>query len=169
LELILITNRLQFTIEQHQCGIATKEIKEATGEQKKKNIQIVNILLRYPNIERSQLTMSTPTSQAKTKQVEDLLQNDCHLFEMQMHPVMVPFLTPMKSNANSLAAYIVPVNHNRINTVLVTSIASNMMNRYSQDDTKDVFQLQDMGTDAGMIVCYHEKHRRTCFSKIFVI
>jgi hypothetical protein len=111
----------------------------------------------------------TPTSQAKTKQVRDLLQNDCHLFEMQMHPMMVQFLTPMKSNAMGLAAYIVPVNHNRINTGLVTSIASNMMNRYSQDDTKDVFQLQDMGTDAGMIVCYHEKHIRTCFSKIFMI
>ncbi len=86
-----------------------------------------------------------------------------------MHPMMVQFLTPMKSNAMGLAAYIVPVNHNRINTGLVTSIASNMMNRYSQDDTKDVFQLQDMGTDAGMIVCYHEKHIRTCFSKIFMI
>ncbi len=86
-----------------------------------------------------------------------------------MHPMMVPFLTPMKSNAKSLAAYIVPVNHNRINTVLVTSIASNTMNCYSQDDTKDVFQLQDMGTDAGMIVWYHKKHVRTCFSKIFMI
>ncbi len=136
---------------------------------KNQNIQIVNILLKYPNIESSQLTMSTPTSQAKTKQVEDLLQNDCHLFEMQMHSMMVPFLTPMKSNAKSLAAYIAPVHHNRINTVLVTSIASNMMNRYSQDDTKNVFQLQDMGTDAGMIVCYHEKHVRTCFSKIFMM
>ena len=110
----------------------------------KQNIQIVNILLGYPNIESSQPTMSTPTSQAKTKQVKDLLQNDCHLFEMQMHPMMVPFLTPMKSNAKSLAAYIAPVNHNRINTGLVTSIASNMMNHYSQDNTKDVFQLQDM-------------------------
>ncbi len=83
-----------------------------------------------------------------------------------MHPTMVPFLTAMKSSAKSLAAYIVPVNHNRINMGLVTSIASNMMNQYSQDDTKDVFQLQDMGTDAGMIVCYHEKHVRTCYSKI---
>ena len=26
------------------------------------------------------------------------------------------------------------------------------MNRYSQDDKKDIFQLQDMGTDAGIIV-----------------
>ena len=110
----------------------------------KQNIQIVNILLGYPNIESSQPTMSTPTSQAKTKQVKDVLQNDCHLFETQIHPMMVPFLTPMESNANGLAAYIAPVNHNRINTGLVTSIASNMMNHYSQDNTKDVFQLQDM-------------------------
>ncbi len=86
-----------------------------------------------------------------------------------MYPMMVPFLTPMKSNAKGLAAYITPVNHNRINTGLVTSIASNMMNRYSQDNTKDVFQLQEMGTDAGRIVCYHEKHVRTCFRKIFTI
>ena len=76
--------------------------------------------------------------------------------------MMVPFLTPMKSNAKSLAAYIAPVNHNRINMGLVTTIASNMMSRYSQDDKKDIFQLQDMGTDAGIIVCYHEKHVRTC-------
>ena len=135
----------------------------------KQNIQIVNILLGYPKIESSQPTMSTPTSQAKTKQVKDLLQNDCHLFETQIHPMMVPFLTPMESNANGLAAYIEPVNHNRIKTGLVTSIASNMMNHYSQDNTKDVFQLQDMRTDAGMIVCYHEKHLRTCFSKIFMM
>ena len=144
MELILITKRPQFTIDEHQCGITTKEIKEESGEQKKQNIQIVNILLGYPNIESSQPTMSTPTSQAKTKQVKDLLQNDCHLFETQIHPMMVPFLTPMESNANGLAAYIAPVNHNRINTGLVTSIASNMMNHYSQDNTKDVFQLQDM-------------------------
>ncbi len=87
---------------------------------------------------------------------------------MQIHPTMVPFLTPMKSSAKGLAAYIVPVNHNRINVGLVTTIASNMMNRYSQDNTKDVFQLQDMGTDAGIIVCYHKKHVRTCSSKIFM-
>jgi hypothetical protein len=35
LELILITNPPQFTIDQHQCGITTKEIEEATGEQNK--------------------------------------------------------------------------------------------------------------------------------------
>jgi hypothetical protein len=35
LELILITNRPQNTIDQHQCVIITKETKEATGEQKK--------------------------------------------------------------------------------------------------------------------------------------
>jgi hypothetical protein len=62
LELILITNSPQFTIDQHQqCGITTKKIEEATGEQKKQNIQIVNILLGYPNIESSQPAMSTPT------------------------------------------------------------------------------------------------------------
>ena len=106
---------------------------------KKQNIQIVNILLGYPNIESSQPTMSTPTSQAKTKHIKDRLQNDCHLFETQMYPMMVPFLTPMKSSAKGLEAYIAPVNHNRINMGLVTTIASNMMNRYSQDDKKVIY------------------------------
>ncbi len=100
-----------------------KKLKRQQVSKIKQNIQIVNI---------------------KTKQVKDLLQNDCHLFEMQIHPLMVPFLTPMESNSNGLAAYIAPVNHNRINMGLVTSIASNMMNHYLQDNTKDVFQLQDM-------------------------
>jgi hypothetical protein len=59
--------------------------------------------------------MSTPSSQAKTIEVEELVLNDCKLFDMQIHPMMVPFLTPMKSNAIGLAAYIVPVNHTRIN------------------------------------------------------
>ena len=72
---------------------------------------------------------------------------------MQIYPMMVPFLTPVKSNALDLAAYIVPVNHNRINRGLVTSIASNMMGLYSQDDTKDVLQLQDMRTNEGMLFC----------------
>jgi hypothetical protein len=29
-----------------------------------------------------------------------------------------------------------------------------MMSRYSQDDKKDIFQLQDMGTDAGGELLY---------------
>ncbi len=129
----------------------------------------MNILLGYPNIESSQPTMSTPTTQAKTKQVEGLLRNDCNLFEMQMHPMMVPFLTPMKSNAKDLAAYIATVNHNRINMGLVTSIVSNMMIVTHKTTLRMYSNYKIWGQMQGMIVCYHEKHVRTCFSKIIMI
>ena len=82
--------------------------------------------------------LSAQSSQAKTKEVEELRLNDCKLFDIQIHPLMVPFLTPMKSNAIGLAAYIVPVNHYRINRGLFTSIASNMMDLYSEDNTEAV-------------------------------
>ncbi len=58
----------------------------------------------------------------------------------------------MKSNGKSLATYIAPVNHNRINTGLLASIASNMLGCYAQDTDKDAFQLQAMGL--GMQGCY---------------
>ncbi len=41
-----------------------KKSKRQQVSKKKQNIQILNILLGYPNIESSQPTMSTPTSQA---------------------------------------------------------------------------------------------------------
>ncbi len=44
-ELILVTNHPLCIIDQHQCGITTKENKEATGVGKKQNIQTVYILL----------------------------------------------------------------------------------------------------------------------------
>ncbi len=57
----------------------------------------------------------------------------------------------MKSNGKSLAAYIVPVIHNRINTGLV------VLGRYAQDTDEDAFQLQDMGLDAEVLVGYNKK------------
>ena len=44
-ELILVTNRPLCIIDQHQCGITTKENEDAKGEETKQNNQIVYILL----------------------------------------------------------------------------------------------------------------------------
>jgi hypothetical protein len=88
---------------------------------------------------------------------------------MKIHPMKVPFFTPMKSNGKSLAAYIALVNHNRINTGLVVSIACIMLGCYAQDTDKDAFQLQDMGLDAGVLIGYNEKNVITLFNHIFTI
>jgi hypothetical protein len=80
---------------------------------------------------------------------------------MKIHPLMVPFLTPMKKNGNNLGVYIAPVNHNKINTGIAVNIASTMMGRFAQDDDKDTSQLQEMGSDAGVVFGYNKKHVRT--------
>jgi hypothetical protein len=83
---------------------------------------------------------------------------------MRIHPSMVPFLTPMKqveANLGALGAYIAPVNHNKINSGIAVNITSTMMGRYAQDDDKDKSQLQEMGSDAGVVFGYSEKHVRT--------
>ncbi len=100
-------------------------------------------------------------SQARTREVEELLQDNCDVVHMRIHPSMVPFFTPMKKNGSFLGAYITPVNHNKINTGITVNIASTMMGRFVQDDDKDTSQLQEMGSAAGVVVGYSEKHVRT--------
>jgi hypothetical protein len=80
---------------------------------------------------------------------------------MRIHPFMVPFLTPMKQNGNSVGAYIAPVNHNKINTGIIVNIASTMMGWFAQDEDKDTSQLQEMGLDAGVVFGYSKKQVRT--------
>ena len=74
---------------------------------------------------------------------------------------MVPFLTPMKQIENNLGAYVAPVNHNKINTGIAVNISSTMMGRFAQDDDKDMSQLQEMGSDVGVVFGYSDKHVRT--------
>jgi hypothetical protein len=103
----------------------------------------------------------TPSSRARTKEVEELLRDNCDVIHLRIHPSMVPFLTPMKQNGSNLGAYIAPVNHNKINTGISVNITSTMMGRFAQDDEKDSSQLQEMGSDAGVVFGYSEKHVRT--------
>ena len=103
----------------------------------------------------------TPSSQANTKDVEALLRDNCEVVHLSIHPTMVPFFTPMFLNGSFPGVYIAPVNHNKIDTCIAVNIASTMMGRFAQDETKDTSQLQDMGSDAGVVVGYSEKHVRT--------
>jgi hypothetical protein len=67
----------------------------------------------------------------------------------------------MKQNGSFPEAYIAPVNHNKINTGITINIASTMMGRFAQDESKDTSQLQEMGSDTGVVVGYSKKHVRT--------
>jgi hypothetical protein len=70
----------------------------------------------------------------------------------------------MKAVEGSLSAYIAPVNINRVSTHLVASITSTMLGNYSQDPNKDKLQLQEMDTDAGVIIGYNtQRVSTTCY------
>ncbi len=103
----------------------------------------------------------TPLSQARTSDVEELLQDNCDVVHMSIHPTMVPFITPMILDGIFPGAYIAPINHNKINTGIAVNIASTMIGRFAQDESKDTSQLQEMGSDTGVVVGYSEKHVRT--------
>jgi hypothetical protein len=103
----------------------------------------------------------TPLSQARTREVEELLRDNCDVVHMRIHPSMVPLFTPMKLNGSFPGAYIAPVNHNKMNTGITFNIASTMMGRFAQDDDKDTSQLQEMESDADVVVGYSNKHVRT--------
>jgi len=63
----------------------------------------------------------------------------------------------MKTKEGKLRAYVAQVNHNTINTSMVASITSTMLGNYCQDKKADSTHLQDMGTDAGMLIGYNDK------------
>jgi hypothetical protein len=70
----------------------------------------------------------------------------------------------MKAVEGTLGAYIAPVSHNRVSTHLVASITSTILGNYSQDPNKDKLQLQEMGTDTGVIFGYNAKRvSTTCY------
>jgi hypothetical protein len=56
-----------------------------------------------------------------------------------------------------MAVYIVPFNHNRIDSKMVASIMSTMKGNYCRDESKDNTHLQDMGLDAAVLVGYYNK------------
>ena len=72
---------------------------------------------------------------------------------------MVPFFTPIEPTGSDqcMAAYIAPINHNRIDSKIVTSIMSTMKGNYCGDVSKDKMHLQGMGSDAAVLFGYYDK------------
>ncbi len=55
-----------------------------------------------------------------------------------------------------MAAYIAPINQNRIDSEMVASIMSTMKGNYCRDESKDNTYLQDMGLDAAVLFGYYD-------------
>ncbi len=75
--------------------------------------------------------------------------------------LIIPFFTPIEPTGTGsetfMAAYIAPVKHNRIDSKMIASIISTMTGNYCRDASMDHMHLQDMGSDAAVLLGYHDK------------
>jgi hypothetical protein len=99
------------------------------------------------------------SSTPHTKEIENLLFHDCVAVDLKVDPRMIPFFTPLMPTEHSqcMAAYIAPINHNRVDSKMVASIMSTMQGNYYRDESKDNTHLQDMGLDAAVLFGYYNK------------
>ena len=72
---------------------------------------------------------------------------------------MIPFFTPLThgDGDHCMAAYIAPINHNRVDSKMVARIMTTMKGNYCRDESMDSTHLQDMGLDAAVLVGYYDK------------
>ncbi len=77
---------------------------------------------------------------------------------MRINPRIIPFFTPLMhaEGDQCMAAYIAPINYNRIDSKMI-AIMSTMKGNYYRDESKDNKHLQDMGSDAAVLVGYYNK------------
>jgi hypothetical protein len=80
------------------------------------------------------------------------------VIEFKVNPKMIPFFTAIEPTGDKcLAAYIAPINHNRIDSKMVASIISTMTGNYCRDASMDNMHLQYMGSDAAVLLGYYDK------------
>jgi len=78
----------------------------------------------------------------------------------QVHLTTLPFLTCMDvTENNELCPFVAPVNHNFLNEAKTLSIAHTMMGNFCHGDKKKESQMENMGTDACVIVGFDNKVR----------
>ncbi len=79
--------------------------------------------------------------------------------DLKFDPRMISFFTPLTPTEHSqcMAAYIAPINHNRVDSKMVVSFMSTMQGNYCRDESKDKTHLQEMGLDAAVqFGCYNK-------------
>jgi hypothetical protein len=81
------------------------------------------------------------------------------VIDLRINPRMILFFTPLMhaEGDQCMAVYIAPINHNRIDNKMVASIMSTMKGNHCRDESKDNMHLQDMGSDAAVLVGYYNK------------
>jgi hypothetical protein len=97
----------------------------------------------------------------RTREIENLLSTECDVIEFKVNPRIVPFLTAIEPGEKNMAAYIAPINHNRIDSKMVASLISTMTGNYCRDSSMDNTHLQDMGSDAAVLLGYYDKSETT--------
>ena len=78
----------------------------------------------------------------------------------QVHLTTLPFPTCMDvTENNKLCPFVAPVNHNFLNDAKTLSISHTMLGNFCHGDKKNESQMENMGTDACVIVGFDNKVR----------
>ncbi len=78
----------------------------------------------------------------------------------QAHLTVIPFLTCMDVTKNlELHPFVAPVNHNFLNEAKTLNIVHTMMGNFCHGDEQKDSQMEQMGTDACVIVGFNDKVR----------
>jgi hypothetical protein len=97
---------------------------------------------------------------------------DAHFTKImwQVHLTTLPFLTCMDvTENNELRPFVAPVNHNFLIEAKTLSIAHTMMGNFCHGDKKKESQMEDMGTDACVIVGFDKDYCHICFPLLFFL
>jgi hypothetical protein len=79
---------------------------------------------------------------------------------LQVHSTTLPFLTCMDVTENNKhCPFVAPVNHNFLNEAKTLSFVHTMMGNYCHGDKKKESQMENMGTDACVVVGFDNKVR----------
>jgi len=98
--------------------------------------------------------MKMETVSLKTKQTLD---DNFKKLQLQVHPSIVPFITPFEIIQIKLKAYVALVNHNVLNWSKKYHIIHTLYGNCCHSHATQTSQLEDMGNDACIIVRYHDK------------
>ncbi len=108
----------------------------------------------------------TATSIAKKTYDESFTKFDC-----QIHPIVIPFLTPMnvkKTYDEQLEPYIAPVNHNTLISAKTLQIVHTLMENYCHGDQTKKSQLENMGNDVCLLMGYYNTVRALMYVQIIL-
>ncbi len=113
---------------------------------------------------QSVVKQSPAKKMTKTQMSGKYLEAHFTKINWQVHLTTLLFLTCMDvTENNKLRPFVAPVNHNFLNEAKILSIAHTMMGNFCHGDEKKESHMENIGTDACVIVGFDNKVRLSSY------